>query len=193
MIEKSLVLLKPDAIQRNLIGEILTRFERTGLKIIAMRMVMPTEEISRNHYYKDDSWFEMVGKRQKELFLSKGIQVDKTELELGKVVQDQLVEYLTLSPIIAIVFEGHNAVLNIRKIVGATNPYDAVPGTIRADYSIETYALADTSKRSVQNLIHSSGTVEEANTEIRIWFTKDEIHSWKRLDEVLLYRNMENK
>lgn len=192
MIERSLVLLKPDSLQRNLIGEIIQRFERTGLKIIGMKMVMPTEEQSRNHYYKDDAWFEMVGKRQKEDFLKKGIEVTKSELELGKVVQDQLVEYLTLSPIVAIVFEGHNAIGIIRKIVGATNPYEAHPGTIRGDFSIETYTLADNSKRAVQNLIHASGAVDEAQREIPLWFEENELHTWIRLDEALLYRGIEH-
>jgi nucleoside-diphosphate kinase len=192
MIERSLVLLKPDTLQRNLVGEIIYRFERTGLKLVGMKMVMPTEKQSRDHYYKDDAWFEMVGKRQKEDFLKKGIKVTKTELELGRTVQDQLVEYLTLNPIVALVYEGHNAVGIIRKIVGATNPFEAVPGTIRGDFSIETYKLADNSGRAVQNLIHASGAVDEAEREIPLWFNENEIHTWKRLDESLLYRGIEN-
>jgi nucleoside-diphosphate kinase len=192
MIEQTLILLKPDALQRGLVGEIISRFERTGLKLVAMKMVTSTYNQAKKHYEFDNDWFMMVGKRQKKDFEEKGIVVTKSELELGQDVQEQLLTYLTMSPIMALVIEGHNAVAQIRKIVGKTSPYDAVPGTIRGDYCLDTYALADNSNRSVQNLIHASGNIEEAKKEIYVWFNKDEIHSWKKLDEVLLYRGIEN-
>jgi len=191
MIEKSLVLIKPDGVLRNLMGDIISRIERTGLKIVALKMVYPTIEQAGDHYALDENWLTTVGTKQKASYAKKGIVLEKTERELGMQVRDYLLEYLTMSPIVAIVIEGHNAVKYIRKIVGATCPSDAAPGTIRGDLAFDTYQLADSSGRPIQNLIHASGEVDEATREIKIWFNDDEIHSWKRLDEVLLYRGLE--
>lgn len=188
MIEKTLVLLKPDAVQRGIIGEIITRFERCGLKIIAMKMVYPNEELAGSHYAADEEWLKTVGVKQKESYAKKGVKIDTPEREIGLTVRQQLIEFLTMSPILAIVLEGHNAVAHTRKVVGPTSPGDAPPGTIRGDYSFDTYQLADSSKRPLQNLIHASGKKEEAEREIKIWFKDEELHSWKRIDEELLYR-----
>jgi len=188
MIERTLVLLKPDAVQRGIIGEIITRFERCGLKIIAMKMVYPNEELAGNHYIADEEWLKTVGVKQKEAYAKKGVKIDKTEREIGMTVRQQLIEFLTMSPILAIVLEGHNAVAHTRKVVGPTSPGDAPPGTVRGDYSFDTYQLADSSKRPLQNLIHASGKVDEAEREIKIWFKDEELHSWKRIDEELMYR-----
>ncbi len=188
MIQKTLVLLKPDAVQRGIIGEIITRFEKCGLKIIAMKMVYPNEELAGSHYAADEEWLKAVGIKQKESYEKKGLKIDKTEREIGLTVRQQLIEFLTMSPILAMVLEGHNAVAHTRKIVGPTSPGDALPGTIRGDYSFDTYQLADSSKRPIQNLIHASGKVDEAQREIKIWFNEEELHTWKRIDEELLYR-----
>ncbi len=192
MIEKSLVLIKPDGVQRALIGEIISRFERSGLKIVGMKMIQAPEDVVAKHYYKDDEWKDMVGSRQKKELEEKGIEVTKTARELGQDIQNQLLDYITMSPIIALAIEGHNAVNFVRKIVGATSPFDAQPGTIRGDFSLDTYTLANSSERSIQNLIHSSGTTEEGKEEIKLWFKEEELHSWKRLDEALIYRGLKN-
>lgn len=186
--ERTLVLLKPDAVQRALIGEIITRFEKVGLKIIALKMAYPNEELASNHYPADEEWMKMVGEKQKKSAESKGLTINEENIDIGKRIHSYLLSYLTMSPIIAIVFEGNNAVAQIRKMVGSTNPGDALPGTIRGDYTIDTYSLADNSKRPIQNLIHASGTVKEAKREIFVWFTDKEIHDWKRVDEDLIYR-----
>lgn len=191
MIQKTLVLVKPDGVQRGLVGEFLSRFERCGLKIIAMKMVYPSEKLAGDHYMADEEWLVTVGKKQKEAYSKKGITVDKAERDIGLLVRDQLIGFLTMSPIVALVFEGHNAVAHVRKIVGSTSPGDASPGTIRGDYSFDTYELADNSKRPIQNLIHASGKVDEAEREIKLWFNDDELHSWTRIDEALLYRKGE--
>ena len=191
MIQKTLVLVKPDGVQRGLVGEFLSRFERCGLKIIAMKMVYPNEKLAGDHYMADEEWLVTVGKKQKEAYSKKGITVDKAERDIGLQVRDQLIGFLTMSPIVALVFEGHNAVAHVRKIVGSTSPGDASPGTIRGDYSFDTYELADNSKRPIQNLIHASGKVVEAEREIKLWFNDDELHSWTRIDEALLYRKGE--
>ncbi len=188
MIQKTLVLVKPDGVQRGLIGEFISRFERCGLKIIAMKMVYPNEQLAGDHYIADEEWLVTVGKKQKEAYAKKGLTIDKDEKEIGHGVRNQLISFLTMSPIVALVLEGHNAVAHVRKIVGSTSPGDANPGTIRGDYSFDTYELADNSKRPIQNLIHASGKVEEAEREIKLWFREEELHSWTRIDEALLYR-----
>jgi nucleoside-diphosphate kinase len=191
MREKSLVLIKPDGVQRGIIGEIITRFERCGLKIIAMKMVYPNEELAGEHYIADEEWLKTVGEKQKASYEKKGIKIKETERELGVKVRGHLIKYLTMSPVVALVIEGHNAVKLIRKIVGSTSPSDALPGTIRGDYSFDTYQLADSSKRPIQNLIHASGEVHEAEREVALWFKPEELHTWNRIDEELLYRKGE--
>ncbi|MFH1590038.1 MAG: nucleoside-diphosphate kinase [archaeon] len=186
--ERSLVLLKPDAVQRGIIGEIITRFERCGLKIIAMKMVYPNEKLAGEHYIADEEWLTTVGKKQKASYAKKGKTINKSEREIGLQIRKYLINYLTMSPIVALVIEGHNSIEHIRKLVGTTSPQDAVPGSIRGDYSFDTYQLADSSKRPIQNLIHASGEVKDAKREIKIWFTDKEIHDWKKIDEELLYR-----
>ena len=188
MIQKTLVLIKPDGVQRGLIGEFITRFEKCGLKVIGMKMVYPNEELAGNHYIADENWLKTVGQKQKEAYAKKGITVDKEEREIGLSVRNQLIDFLTMSPIVALAIEGHNAVKHVRKIVGSTSPGDANPGTIRGDYSFDTYELADNSQRPIQNLIHASGEVEEAEREIKLWFKEEELHTWNRIDEALLYR-----
>ncbi len=186
--ERTLVLIKPDGVQRGLVGEILSRFEKCGLKVIGMKMVYPNEKLAGNHYIADEGWLNAVGEKAKAAYTKQGITVNKTNKEIGLEIRDQLIKYLVMSPVVAFVFEGHNAVKHVRKLVGATSPGDAAPGTIRGDYSFDSYALADKSGRPIQNLIHASGEVEEATREIALWFTKDELHDWERVDEALLYR-----
>lgn len=188
MEERSLVLIKPDGVQRGLVGEIISRFEKCGLKIAAMKMVYPNEELAGNHYIADEEWLTTVGTKQKAAYAKKGIELKETERELGVQVRKYLIDYLIMSPVVALVVEGHNAVKHIRKLVGSTSPGDAAPGTIRGDFAFDTYQLADESKRPIQNMIHASGEVVEAKREIELWFKKEEIHDWKRVDEQLLYR-----
>jgi len=189
--EKTFVAIKPDGVQRGLVGDIISRFERCGLKLTAMKLVYPTEKLAGDHYAADETWLTTVGKKQKASYAKKGITIDKTEKEIGEQVRQYLIKYLTMSPVLAMVLEGHNAVGQVRKIVGATAPRDADPGTIRGDLSFDTYELADSSGRPIQNLIHASGEVDEAEREIALWFKDDEIHEWKKLDEDLLYRKGE--
>ncbi len=186
--EKTLVLLKPDAVQRGLVGEIISRFERCGLKIIAMKMVYADKESAETHYEADEAWLKAVGEKQKKSYEKQGVKIDKTEIELGTRVREYLISYLQMSPVVALIIEGHNAVAHVRKMCGETSPEHSMPGTIRADYAFDTYALADNSKRPIQNLIHASGKPKEAEREIKIWFKPEEIHAWKRIDEALLYR-----
>jgi nucleoside-diphosphate kinase len=188
MIEKSLVLLKPDAVQRGLIGEIITRFEKCGLKIIATKMVYADKELAGKHYAEDIEWLKSVGTKAKTSYEKRGIEVTESEEQIGRNIRNQLMDYLSMSPVVALVIEGHNAIAHIRKLVGATAPANSQPGTIRGDYSFDSYSLADDSKRPIQNLIHASDSVENAKKEINLWFNEEEIHVWRRIDEDLLYR-----
>jgi nucleoside-diphosphate kinase len=193
MIEKTLVLIKPDAMQRGIIGKIITRFERTGIKIVASKLILPNKELAVKHYAKDKEWIMKVGTRARKMFDEINMHKDKSAEQVGQMILNQLSDYLILSPTMAFVFEGHNVVEHVQKLTGATAPRDAVPGTIRGDYSFDTYDLGNVSNRSVQNLIHASDSVEVAKKEISLWFKPEEIHSWKRIDEEILYRGLENK
>ncbi|MFA6072698.1 MAG: nucleoside-diphosphate kinase [Candidatus Woesearchaeota archaeon] len=186
--ESTLVILKPDAVQRGLVGEIVSRFEKCGLKIVGMKMVYPDEKLAGDHYIADENWLTTVGKKSKAAYEKKGITLDKTDREIGVEIRQYLIKYLTMSPVVALVIKGHNAVAHVRKIVGATSPGDAMPGTIRGDFSFDTYQLADDCTRPIQNLIHASGEVCETQREIKLWFKDVEIHDWRRIDEDLLYR-----
>lgn len=188
MKEKTLVLIKPDAVQRGLVGEILKRFETTGLKIIGMKMVYASKELAGKHYADDEEWLRSVGEKASKAAAERGEKLKEKPVDFGRKIRMQLMDYISMSPIVALVLEGHNAVATVRKIVGATSPEHAAPGTIRGDYSHETYVMADQKGRPIQNLIHAAGTTKEAEREIKVWFNKDELHAYMRVDEGLFYR-----
>ncbi len=188
MIERTLIVLKPDAVQRALVGEILSRFERTGFKIVGLKMCYASKDIASRHYVDDEAWLVSVGERSKKAIEERGEKVSASPKEIGIRVRNMLVDFITMSPTIAVVLEGHDVINKTRIIVGDTAPNKAAPGTIRGDFSFDTYGFADVSGRSVQNLIHASDSPESAKREIDIWFKKDEIHPYQRVDEALLYR-----
>jgi nucleoside-diphosphate kinase len=190
MIEHSLVLMKHDAVSRGVVGEILHRFERAGLKIVAMKMVHPDKRFVEKHYKTTDENLRAMG--NKTLKNCEELDIDVMEnlgmddaLEIGKFIWDCNVEFLSSGPLIAIVFEGLNAVGNIRAMVGHTIPSQAPAGTIRGDFSLDTAVGANKRKRSIYNLVHASGNLEEANDEIKLWFKPEDILSYKRVHEDL--------
>jgi len=191
--EKTLVLIKPDAVQRGLVGDVITRFEKCGLKLVAMKMIYADPELAGKHYAEDEEWMKSVGEKSLKAYEEKGLDLGRTAIEHGRLVRQQLMDFISMSPVVGLVIEGHNAIKQVRKIVGPTNPEEALPGTIRGDYSFDNYELADPSKRPIQNLIHASSDPEEGKREIGLWFDKDEIHVWKRIDEDLIYRKGEDK
>lgn len=179
--EKTLVILKPDTIQRNLVGEVIARFEKVGLRIAGLKMAQIDKDMAFKHYGYDDGWFESVGKRMKEFYKKVGYDAGEdvsklTNKEIGKLVQKWNVNYLTEGTVIAMILEGFHAIEIVRKISGATYGHEAAPGTIRGDYSVESPLTSNLQKRSVRNLIHASGIPEEAKLEIELWFKKEEIH-----------------
>ena len=155
------MLFKPDTVQRGLVGEILTRFERVGLKIVGTKMIFP----DKDHYYRH---YEDIG----QMITRRGQQAFDVTLEM-----------MVQGPVIAMVFEGVEAVTLVRKLVGGTEPKSALPGTIRGDFSHMSFEYADGKKKGIPNLIHASGDVEEAEKEIGHWFSDDEIYSYERANE----------
>lgn len=154
--EQTLIILKPDAMQRGIIGEIITRFERVGLKIVAAKIVRPSEE----HYYKHyETIGKMVSRRGKEVF-------------------DYTLSFMQEGPVLAIVLEGVEAVAQVRKMIGTTEPKSANPGTIRGDYSHISYAYANAKSVAIPNLIHASGDVSDAEQEVAHWFRPEEIFAY---------------
>ena len=157
--QRTLVLIKPDGVQRGLVGKIITRFENTGLKIIGMKMVWEDEEFVKKHYTED------ISKRR------------------GEHVRRYLVEFLKEGPVVAIALEGINAIENVRKIVGATEPKAALPGTIRGDFAHTSYSYCDAKEQVVKNLIHASSDENDAKNEMDLWFKKAELHTYKTVHD----------
>lgn len=185
--ERTLVLLKPDTVQRNLIGEIISRFERAGLKIVGMKFLMPTEEQAHKHYVKNEEEIEALGKRSIEGKKKAGMEVNDDPKELGKKTVDRLVRFLSSGPIVVLALEGNQAIAIVRKLVGSTEPLNSDVGTIRGDFTLDSYSIADGNDRSVRNLVHASSNQFEADYEIRHWFRENELLSYKTARDIILY------
>lgn len=185
--EKTLVICKHDAVSRGLLGEIISRFERIGLKLLALEMISATTDMGNRHYPNTDSWKTKVGERTLAEYVEKGIDpIEKLgtndPIKIGEMVKKWNVEYLTAGPVLAMVWEGPNAVKIVRKLVGHTVPALADPGTIRGDYSWDSAELANALDRPFYNLIHASGDVEEAKDEIALWFDELEVFDYDVFD-----------
>ncbi len=185
--EKSFVIIKPDGVQRNFIGEIISRIERTGLKIVAMKMAIPTEEQCWLHYNKDDVWFLEKGTKIVNDRTARGAEVTKPALEYGKEIIGRLVKFMTAGPVVIMVIEGNQSVGIVKKLVGSTEPLTSDVGTIRGDFTLDSYTLADADGRAVRNLIHCSDKPAEAEREIKIWIKPEEIISYTSIQEKMLY------
>lgn len=156
-IERTLVLLKPDCLQRGLVGEILSRFERVGLKIIGAKIVSPDKEFYFHHY---ETIGKMVTRRGQDTF-------------------NYTLEMMQRGPVLALVFEGVEAIEVVRKMVGTTEPKSALPGTIRGDYAHISFTYADKKSKGVPNLIHASGDKDDAKAEINHWFSQEELYDYR--------------
>uniref|UniRef100_A0A7C4TKB8 nucleoside-diphosphate kinase n=1 Tax=candidate division WWE3 bacterium TaxID=2053526 RepID=A0A7C4TKB8_UNCKA len=188
MREKSLVLMKPDTVKRGIVGEILHRFERAGLKIVGAKLVRPDENLAFNHYPSSDEWKRAVGMRTVDDCEKYGIDLEKNmgtkdPIEIGEKVKQWNMEYLMSGPVLALVFEGAHAVERVRSLVGATVPVNALVGTIRGDFSLDSAIAANRKGRSIYNLIHASGSLEEAILEIDLWFRPEEIMDYENLND----------
>jgi len=190
--ERTVVLVKPDGVSRGLVGEIISRFEGRGLKIVAMKMVQPTRDHAADHYSGSEEWLRGMGNKTVEAFAKYGMDVVEEmgttdTLEIGKMVQAWNVDYLAMGPVVAMVLEGMHAITTVRKIVGHTLPIMADPGTIRGDFSIDTNTAANLDKRAIRNVIHASGDPSEAAHEIKHWFRDEELVTYTRADEGVMF------
>ena len=183
--EKTFVLIKPDGVQKGLIGEIIKRFEQRDLKIVALEMFLPTAEQIDKHYPKDKAWIKRLGEKSLNTYEKYGIDPKPLlgttdQLEIGEMVRSWVIDYMSSAPLVRIVVQGLHAVDMVRKIAGSTLPYQADMGTIRGDFSNDSPALANSEKRAVMNLIHASETPEEAKHEITHWFGDFKAYDYKR-------------
>ena len=185
--ERTYVMIKPDGVQRSLIGDIVNRFEKTGLKISALKMMIPKEDQCWEHYKKDDAWFNEKGALIVKDREAAGLPIEKEAIEYGKDIIRQLATFMTSGPVVAMVLEGNQAVAIVKKLVGGTEPLTSDVGTIRGDYTLDSYALAGIDGRAVRNLIHCSDKPEEAEREIKIWMTEEEILQYRLVSEEILY------
>jgi len=184
VLEQTLVLIKPDGVQRGLVGEILKRFEQRGLKIIAMKMVSPKEELAQKHYPVTEEWYRKVGKNTLDDCEKYDIDVEKSmgtknPIEIGKIIHKWNIEFLTSSPVVAIVLEGTHAIESARNLAGETVPNASQIGTIRGDFTGISAISANMKGRAIYNLVHTSKNKEEAEVEIALWFDPEELHRYK--------------
>ena len=189
--EQTFVMVKPDGVKRGLVGELIGRFERMGLKIVALKMVSAKEDVLLKHYNANDpKTLQRWGEKTLSTYTKYGKDAVKDlgtddPMELGKMVKGWLFDYVKSGPMVAMILEGKYAVENVINAAGPTMPVNAPAGTIRGDYSTDSAAYANNEKRGVTNLIHISASLEEANVEKALWFTLEEIQNYKRAEEFI--------
>lgn len=186
--ERTLVIIKPDGIQRSLVGEVIGRYERIGLKLVGLKLAVPSAEMVEQHYLLDPEWKKNVGEKSIEGYRKKGLTPPSEDpLEIGGMVVERLKKYLTSGPVVVMCWQGAHAVELIRKVTGGTEPRSSDVGTIRGDFVLDSYQMADTDDRAIRNLIHASGSVGEAENEIKHWFNEDELVNYRLVQEQILY------
>ncbi len=186
--ERTLVIIKPDGVQRTLVGEIIKRLERPGLKLVAMKMTVPSIDHIEKHYTLDPEWRRITGEKRIKAALAKGEKLDNEDpFAITAVILEKLKKYMTSGPVIAMVWQGAHATELVRKIVGGTEPRTSDVGTIRGDYVLDSYVMADTDGRAVRNLVHASGTAEESEKEIAHWFSPEEVVDYRLVQEQIIY------
>lgn len=186
--ERTLVVIKPDGVQRSLIGEIIGRFEKVGLKLVGLKMCVTTEEFIEKHYTLDPEWRRVTGEKRVKAAKEKGeTLVTEDPYEITKKILEVLIKYMTSGPVIAMVWQGAHSTELVRKLVGGTEPRSSDVGTIRGDYVLDSYIMADTDSRAIRNLIHASGSAKESEAEINHWFKPEELINYKLVQEQILY------
>ena len=185
--EQTLLIVKPDGVQRALMGDIIKRVERTGLKFVGFKFFVPTEDQCWEHYKKDDKWFQEKGERTLKERKANGMSADKDAIEYGKDIIRLLVKFMTSGPVLGMVIEGNQAAGIVKKIVGGTEPLTSDVGTIRGDLTVDSYEIAGIDERAVRNLVHCSDNAEDAERETKIWFVENEIMDYRLVQEQILY------
>lgn len=187
--ERTLVVIKPDAVIRHIVGELVTRFERKGLKIVALKMLWPTGELAEQHYVDSEEWLESTGTRTYNNYLKQGITPNLKPREIGLNTRRKLIEHLTAGPVVAMVLQGAHSIEVVRKMRGSTSPRGADVGTIGFDYTLESYELSDAGDWAIKNVIHASDSPEEVEREINIWFKPEEMVEYDTAIDHVLYTN----
>jgi len=188
--ERTFLMIKPDGVRRGLIGEIIRRIEMRGLKVVALNMFQATRAQMDEHYPKAESWINRIGEKTLATYEKYGYDVEKElgtmdTFKIGTMVRGWLLDYMISCPLVKMVIKGPHAVDMVRKLGGNTMPALAEMGTIRGDFSVDSAAAANRDKRAVHNILHASETPEEAEHEIKHWFTEQEIHDYRRAEEML--------
>jgi nucleoside-diphosphate kinase len=186
--ERTLVIIKPDGVQRTLVGEVIKRYERIGLKLVGIKMLVPTEEQIESHYTLDPEWRRITGEKRVRSAQENGEVLETTDpYEITAVILQKLKKYMTSGPVVAMVWQGGHAVSIVRKLTGGTEPLTSDVGTIRGDFVLDSYTMSDVGDRAVRNVVHASGTVLEAEKEIAHWFRDEELVSYRLIADEILY------
>jgi len=186
--ERTLVIIKPDGLQRSLVGEIFKRYEQIGLKLVGIKILVPTIDQIEKHYTLDPTWRTVTGEKTIKGYRDKGLKPPSEDpLEITAVILENLKKYMTSGPVIIMVWQGAHAVGIARKITGGTEPLTSDVGTIRGDYVLDSYQMADTDGRGIRNLIHASGSTTEAENEIKHWFKENELINYRLIQEQIIY------
>ncbi|OIO47887.1 MAG: nucleoside-diphosphate kinase [Candidatus Portnoybacteria bacterium CG06_land_8_20_14_3_00_39_12] len=190
--EKTLVLIKPDGVKRGLVGEVISRIEQRGLKLIALKMIWADDSKVDGHYPKDAAWVKRLGEKgiatcEAHQLNAKLVLGSDNPVKIGCDVRSWLVSYLTSGPMIAMIIKGIHSVTMVRKLVGPSVPANAEMGTIRGDFSVDSPTVANAEHRAVHNLVHASETSQESAHEIKYWFSPKEIHDYKRAEEDIMF------
>lgn len=183
--ERTLIILKPDTVKRGLVGEIITRFERAGLKVVGMKMLVPDGKLAQTHY--SDDLVPIVGGKTKKDWEAYGVEHTESADEIGRMIVDETRNFMKSGPVIAAVLEADHVVEIVRKMVGSTGPKDSAPGTIRGDYAHLSLGQASIHKKGAANLIHASGNPEEAEFEIKLWFKPEELFDYTTVHEIFTH------
>ncbi len=186
--ERTLAIIKPDGIERSLIGEIIQRYERIGLKLVGVKMLVPTADLIEKHYTMDSEWLLKTGLKAIKGYEDKGLKPPISDpMKVSEKVLKNLVKYMTSGPVVAMVWQGAHAVQIVRKLTGSTEPLMSDVGTIRGDYVLDSYQMSDHDNRAVRNLVHASGSIKEAKDEISHWFKPEEVIDYNLYEEHIMY------
>lgn len=186
--ERTLVVIKPDGVQRTLIGEIIKRYEQTGLKLVGLKMTVAPADFVEKHYLVDPEWRVKTGMKTIESYKKKGkTPPSEDPVEITNIILKNLKMYLAAGPVVAMVWQGMHAVGVVRKITGSTEPLTSDMGTIRGDLTTDSYEMADVDGRAVRNLIHASGSADDAEKEIALWFKEGELSDYGLINESIIY------
>jgi nucleoside-diphosphate kinase len=186
--ERTLVIIKPDGIQRGLVGQVIGRFEAVGLKLVGTKMMRATAELIEKHYTLDPEWRRVTGEKTIKSYVDQGKKPPHSDPhKVTEILLGRLVAYMTAGPIVAMVWEGAHAVRIVRKLVGGTEPLTSDVGTIRGDFVIDSYEMTDMDSRCIRNVVHASGSAGEAQNEIAHWFKADELMDYRAVQEKILY------